>query len=298
MNPRLLEEKSRAKINLHLAVLNRRGDGYHNISSLMAGLELSDTLTLRGYNFSANSGVEISIIDAGGDCGYITSGIEPGGNLISVGAANYLKRINTGGSLEFSIVKNIPSGAGLGGGSSNAACAIELVRLALGRERDEAFYSAAAETGSDVPFFLYGGFAFASGRGEIIEPYRFNCDCHVILVNNGIHVNTAQAYKALNRGLVYSGPGHMESAARIKEVLGNPGLWKDVMKNDFEEAIFPVYPELLDIKEKLYGLGADYAAMTGSGSTVFGVYSNYNRAVEACNCLKKGNNALLTKFAH
>ncbi|HPS57946.1 MAG TPA: 4-(cytidine 5'-diphospho)-2-C-methyl-D-erythritol kinase [Spirochaetota bacterium] len=297
MNLKVLEGISRAKINLHLAVLNRRIDGYHNISSLMAGLELADTLTLQKYSFSAKNGIEISITDSGGEYGYITGSIETESNLISIGAKNYLKKIGTGGSLEFSIVKNIPSGAGLGGGSSNAACAIELVRHALDRERDEACYSAAAETGSDVPYFLYGGFAFASGRGEIIEPVLFNCDYHVILVNNGIHVDTAKAYKALKRDYMYSGPGHKESAASIEGCMGNLGKWKEVMKNDFEDAIFPVYPEIGQIKERLYGLGADYAAMTGSGSTVFGVFSNYNRALDACDYLKKANKAILTKFA-
>lgn len=298
MSSKHLEAISRAKINLHLAVLNRRDDGYHNILSLMAGLELADKLTLRKYEFSPGSGIEISISDAGGEYGSVTTGIETAGNLISIGAVNYLRRIDTGGILDFSIEKNIPSGAGLGGGSSNAACAIELVRIALERGRDEACYSAAAETGSDVPFFLYGGFAFASGRGEIIEPVPFGCDYHVILVNNGIHVNTAGAYKALGRGPVYSGPGHNESAAAIEECLGDLNKWKEVMKNDFEEAIFPVYPEIREVKERLYGLGADFAAMTGSGSTVFGIFSSYNRAFDAFSSLKKENNAVLTKFAH
>lgn len=296
MNPEVLEAKSRAKINLHLAVLNRRDDGYHNISSLMASLDLADTLVLQKHKFTNGGAVEISIKDSGGEYGHITGAIETGSNLISIGAVNYLKKINTSGSLEFSIVKNIPCGAGLGGGSSNAACAIELVRLALGRERDEACYSAAAETGSDVPFFLYGGFAFASGRGEVIEPIRFHCDYHVILVNNGIHVNTSQAYKALKRESFYNGPGHEEILGVIKENIGSLARWKDVMKNDFEDAIFPLYPEIRHIKEELYNLGADYAAMTGSGSTVFGVFSSYKRAADACNCLKKGNNAVLTKF--
>ncbi len=298
MNLKHIEGISRAKINLHLAVLNRRDDGFHNISSLMAGLDLADRLTLREFKFFPGGNIDISISDSGGEYGSVTCGIETSSNLISIGAVNYLRKINTGGSLDFSIEKNIPSGAGLGGGSSNAACAIELVRTALGRSRDEACYSAAAETGSDVPFFLYGGFAFASGRGEIIEPISFSCDYHVILVNNGIHVNTAQAYKSLGRDSLYSGPGHKESAADITKCLGNLYKWKEVMKNDFEEAIFPLHPEIKMVKERLYELGADFAAMTGSGSTVFGIFSNYSRAAGACNFLKKENNALLTKFAH
>lgn len=297
MNSGILEGFSRAKINLNLAVLDRRDDGYHNISSLMAGLELADILTLKKYDFSSPGGIQISISDSGGEYGYITGDIEAGSNLISIGARKYLEKINKSGRLEFSIVKNIPSGAGLGGGSSNAACAIELVRLALGRERDQACYTAAAETGSDVPFFLYGGFAFASGRGEIIEPVRFICDYSVILVNNGIHVNTAKAYKALGRNSMFSGQGHRELAAQIENCIADLNKWKAVMKNDFEDAIFQEYPELRGIKERLYGLGAEYAAMTGSGSTVFGVFSSYSRALSACNYLKKENNVILTKFA-
>jgi 4-diphosphocytidyl-2-C-methyl-D-erythritol kinase len=300
MNSQVFEGISRAKINLHLAVLGKRGDGYHNISTLMAELELADMLALRVIKISPDCETSVSIIDSGGTCSHITAGIEPGKNLISVGAQNYLRRIDVRAVVEFSIVKNIPSGAGLGGGSSNAACAIELIRRALGRERDEDVFSAAAETGSDVPFFLYGGFALASGRGDVIEPVDFSADYHVVLVNNGIHVNTAEAYRRLNRDYLYNGPDYVDNSASIIKNTGKLHqlhLWKKVMKNDFEEAIFPLYPELRNVKEELYGLGADYAAMTGSGSTIFGVFESYNRAARACDFLKKGNNVVLTKFA-
>ncbi|HQO39835.1 MAG TPA: 4-(cytidine 5'-diphospho)-2-C-methyl-D-erythritol kinase [Spirochaetota bacterium] len=297
MNSKVLEGISRAKINLHLAVLGRRGDGYHNISTLMAELELADRLALRIIKISADCETSVSVIDSGGTCSHITGGIEPGKNLISIGAMNYLKRVDTQAVVEFSIVKNIPSGAGLGGGSSNAACAIELIRRALGRERDKAVFSAAAETGSDVPFFLYGGFALASGRGEVVEPVDFSCKYHVILVNNRIHVNTAEAYRVLRRDYLYNGPDHTDNSTLMKKYMGKLDNWKKVMKNDFEDAIFPLYPELGNVKEELYGLGADYAAMTGSGSTVFGVFESYNRAIDACDSLKNGNNVVLTKFA-
>ena len=296
MNSAVIEGLSRAKINLHLAVLNRRDDGFHNISSLMAALELSDVLTLRNYDFSGSRGAEVSVIDGGGEYGHITAGMAAGDNLISAGVKNYLKRISAGGTFEFSVVKNIPSGAGLGGGSSNAACAIELVRQALGRDRDDACYLAAAETGSDVLFFLYGGFAFASGRGEVISPFVFNCGFHVVLVNNGIHVSTASAYKALNRDYACNEPGDND-VSRIKEFIGKVGSWKEVMRNDFEEAVFAAYPEIGRIKERLYGLGADYAAMTGSGSTVFGVFKDYNSAVSACGVIGAEGRVVLTKFA-
>ncbi len=298
MNYEVLTGISRAKVNLHLNVLNRRPDGYHNIFSLMAELELHDILKLREYRFTDTGEVSVFIENAGGRYASVLDSINPQENLIAAGARNYLARLGKGGSFTFTIEKNIPSGAGLGGGSSNGACAIDLVRRALGRMKDEICFAGAADTGSDVAFFLYGGFAFARGRGEILEPAGLRNSSAILLINNGIHVNTGEAYKDLNRPVLAGRPEKIRDQKKISKLFNDTGSWKKVMINDFERVIFRKHPDICRLKDELYDLGADFAAMTGSGSTVFGVFSNHETAARAELILKKENNVILTAFSH
>lgn len=300
MNSLQIQGQAPAKINLHLRVLNRRTDGYHNIFSVMAELGLSDILKLNDCAASpASAGVEVKIGISGGKYAGVISELDAGNNLVSIGVRNYLSRIKAGGRFAFELEKNIPSGAGLGGGSSDGACAIELARLALKRDKDECYYGAASATGSDVPYFLYGGCAFVTGTGDMVEPFDYKCTYTVILVNNGVHIDTGSAYKALGRTAAGGMDDLMlmEEKARIKEAIKDIAAWKDAFINDFEKAIFPLYPEISRLKDEMYHLGADFSAMTGSGSTVFGVFSDSNRALEALSILEKSNRVILTKFA-
>ena len=287
-----------AKINLHLRVLNRRPDGYHNIFSLMAGLDLSDILVLDEFNIKDNGEIRVALDISGGEYAPGIRELDSANNLVTIGVKNYLEGLGIGADCRFTLAKNIPAGAGLGGGSSDCASAIELIRRALGRDRDHYYYSAASASGSDVPFFLHGGFSFAGGRGEIIESCGFNSNYDLLLVNNGIHIDTGLAYRGLGRsGDDSSAQAIIRNDRKIiTEGFHDILLWKDIMINDFEPVIFKQYPEIGRIKQMFYEFGADFSAMTGSGSTVFGVFSDAECALWAEQLLKSGNNVIHTKF--
>ncbi len=190
--------KSFAKINIHLEVLNRRKDNYHNLFSLMAELDLFDILKLEHYDLSVKSSdISVEILNGGGAFSSIIDDIPVEKNLITVAVKNYMYALGRGGHFTFDITKNIPSGAGMGGGSSNAASALKLVAgLFEGQNKNE-LLSAASYAGSDVPFFLEGGFAFVEGRGECVYPIDFSDESFILLVNDGLHVNPGVAYRSL-----------------------------------------------------------------------------------------------------
>lgn len=285
--------KANGKLNLHLQVLNKRSDNFHNLLSVMAEIAIYDLLKLESFDVEpGKDSLIIEIIDSGGDFSSIISDIPSEKNLISIAVKKYLHAYSLGGYVRFLIEKNIPSGAGLGGGSSDAASALELVRAALGKEQDRHILSAASESGSDVPFFLKGGVAFAEGRGEILQQIYHEIDYPVVLINNGIHVNTGIAYSSLERG--YETP-FSESDIILKKkelisVLKEPAEWKKIFINDFEKPVFNLYPELGRLKNELYDLGADFALMSGSGSTVYGVFNNIIDAKKASDILERQGN--------
>ena len=158
-------------------------------------------------------------------------------------------------------------GAGLGGGSSDAAYALiilnDLFSLQLTTNELENF---ASQLGSDCAYFISRGVQFARGRGEILESIDLNLKKYFLcLIKPDIHVSTAQAFSGvMKRG---------ESSKSLKELIKLPiNYWKNVIQNDFEESVFKIYPELASIKNKLYEMGAEYAAMSGSGSTILGLF--------------------------
>lgn len=289
--------KAYAKVNLHLQVLNRRDDNFHNLLSIMTEIGLSDLLKLESFEISpGNGGISVEIVNSGGEYSSLLDEIPSEKNIISIAVKKYLESISMTGCARFSIEKNIPAGAGLGGGSSDAAAALDLVRGELGRERGEEYFTAAAESGSDVPFFIRGGTAFAERRGEILEQIEWRLGYPVLLINNGIHVNTGAAYKSLNRGyeIVYTESELHEKKLKLESALKDITLWKDIFINDFEEPVFRANPALGVLKKELYDLGADFALMSGSGSTVYGVFMDkqvVKRAYEQLHV--KGNRVFL-----
>lgn len=264
----------------------------------MAELELSDLLKLEDYVYSGEPGdVSVRIINRGGVNSGLIDNIPSDENLITKAVKNYLRIINAGGGFTFSIEKNIPSGAGLGGGSGNAAAAIRLVSSAIGGIDGGALLDSASMTGSDVPFFLMGGFEFAEGRGEVLTPVDYSDSSTVILINNGIHVDTGIAYRALNREISSMGIDNTDKKNYIIQNLNNRRNWRELFRNDFEDVIFSYYPALKVLKDELYGYGAFFSAMTGSGSTVFGLFEDEQYAKSLYKkIVSKGNNAFITKF--
>jgi 4-diphosphocytidyl-2-C-methyl-D-erythritol kinase len=241
------------KINLGLRIIRKRPDGYHDLETLFYPVPLKDALEMLP---SGETTLQVTGADIPGD---------PSTNLCikahELLAADHpsVKPVN------IYLHKRIPMGAGLGGGSSDGAAALlllnRLFRLGLSRE-DLLPY--ATRLGSDCPFFLYDGPCFASGRGEILQPVELDMsDYRLVLVNPGIHVPTAWAFAQLTP------QGKPAGATTPVPVTA----WKDTLFNDLEPAVFAAHPVIREIKEQLYAAGAVYAAMSGSGSTVFGWFS-------------------------
>lgn len=264
----------------------------------MAELDLYDNLELEEYKIVPCSGeVSVHIKNGGGRSSSVLNDIPVEKNLITIAVKKYMDLINTGGQFIFSLTKNIPAGAGLGGGSSNAASALKIVSMLADGGEAALIHNAAYATGSDVPFFLEGGFAFVEGRGEIVEPIDFQDESFILLINNGIHIDTGFAYKSLNRFLSNSETDCMEKKRNITERILKKSQWKEIFKNDFEDPIFRIYPHVRLIKDRLYQNGAFFAMMTGSGSTVFGLFKNEDSAKNVQKILElEGNRVYFTKF--
>jgi 4-diphosphocytidyl-2-C-methyl-D-erythritol kinase len=281
-----LTARAHAKINLHLEILNRREDGYHNIFSLMALTGLFDLLKLTGLS-AGDSRQEtiVKLSDAGGIYSGLMESIPHEDNLIVRAVKSYFNRIRKSGRVSVSVEKNIPSGAGLGGGSSDAAAVLKLLNSHFTALDEAELMELGASLGSDIPFCITGGIAICTGRGDIVEPVKGAIGGSVLIVNDGTKINTASAYRDLGRGSI---PHH--SSERIDDVrrhitigLESGGIEsiKDVLKNDFEAVIFRNHPGLKLIKEEMLDSGADFAIMTGSGSSITGIFRSDGTAREA-----------------
>ena len=242
-----------AKVNLGLKVLYKRPDGYHEIDTCMVPVPLCDVLEIvpsDTFQF-VQSGLTVE------------SGDE---NNLCVKAFRLLKKTVDFPNVYIHLRKQIPMGAGLGGGSADAAYVLkginELFQLNLAVETLE---SLAAQLGSDCPFFIQNIPQIASGRGEVLTPIQLDLKGYYIkIVNPGIHSNTAKAYQEM----VFS-----DAKNSVKNTLGSSlNAWKNTLVNDFEKSLFKHYPVLSGIKELLYQEGAIYASMSGSGSTLYGLF--------------------------
>ncbi len=242
-----------AKINLGLHVLFKRPDGYHEVETCMHSIPLFDILEiLPADEFSFHqSGL---VVDS-----------EPNSNLC-VKAYQLMKQQYDCPPVYMHLRKQIPMGAGLGGGSSDAAHVInglnELFQLTISVEERE---NIAAQLGSDCPFFIEGTPKIATGRGEILNDVTVDLSGYNLkLIYPAIHVGTAEAY---------AGVAFYEGEKRISQILKqNIKNWQVELTNSFENSIFQKHPLMLEIKENLLQEGAVYAAMSGSGSTIFGIY--------------------------
>lgn len=242
-----------AKINLGLHITSKRKDGYHEIETCMYPVPLCDALEMiidRNPNWNS-TGLHI-----------------PGDskdNLI-LKAEKLLRKDFPGlPNLNIHLHKNIPMGAGLGGGSADGAFALRLMNNLFDLHLDNFFLEEyAAQLGSDCPFFIENAPAIARGRGELLEPITLSLKgVHLVLINPGIHVGTKEAYA----GVIPTPP-----KVKLEEVLADRSRWKTELVNDFEPSVFETFPEIREIKEKMYSSGAFYAAMSGSGSSVFGLF--------------------------
>jgi 4-diphosphocytidyl-2-C-methyl-D-erythritol kinase len=264
--------KTPAKINWFLSITGKRNDGYHNILSLMQCIGLYDELA-----FADADGLDlISDMD-----------IPQEENLVCKAASALGKRSSCDKGAKISLKKNIPSGAGLGGGSSDAACTLKglnlLWELNLGSTE---LFSIAAEIGSDVPFFLQGPCALIEGRGEILKPLKVLFPAILLLVKPSVSVSTAWAYASYDARLKLT-KKPIDIKLFIQALNRQDFASLDALiNNDLEYAVAERYPVIKDIKTRLMQAGAMLSAMTGSGSAVFGVFQNRKKAEKAAKTMQ------------
>jgi 4-diphosphocytidyl-2-C-methyl-D-erythritol kinase len=246
-----------AKLNLGLRVLYRRLDGYHELRTVFQTISLADRLDV-AFTPSSKTRIEIAgshdIVD----------------NLVEKAARMVLEVIRAKADIRFELKKNIPMGSGLGGGSSDAAAVLLALPVLAGKPVSmERLSALAGRLGSDVPFFLHGGGAMGMGRGEELYPLPDRPRLKGILVVPGIHSSTAEAYRDLS--------GQLTSIALQNKLNSfQREIWRGgeaVDDNDFEGVVFARHPDLKRIKDRLRQMGARPAAMTGSGSAIFGLFA-------------------------
>lgn len=295
--------KAHAKVNLHLEVLNRRDDGYHNIFSLMAGVELHDLLKLEDVKVKTSGEHSDVILRAqGGSHREVMDAIPAQRNIITKAATRYFSKAGMTGLAVFSIEKNIPAGAGLGGGSSDAAAALRLMNDHFSLFTLEELMQMGRDIGADVPFCLQGGIAVCRGIGDQIQPLPGTLGYQVLIINNGIHIDSGSAYVELNRSeyrLEAMEENILHRTGRIQEAVAAGSIEgiKPMLVNDFEGPVFSRYPEIAEIKRTLYRCGADFAIMTGSGSSVIALFAGSEAAETARSGLAgKYRNVIHTRF--
>ena len=256
---------SPAKINLFLQVTGKRPDGYHELFSLMCRVDLFDTILLQ-FDFK-NIRIESSHPQVPLD----------ETNLAYRAAAVFFKALNVNDGLKIIIDKSIPIAAGLGGGSSNAASVLKGLNQHYGYpfSRNQ-LMSMGLGLGADVPFFIFGKPALASGIGEKLEAYTGTLPYHFVVVNPGFMVSTGEVFQNLNLGLT-------KREKKIKKPFSvkigfDPGLH---LYNDLEIVTASEHPVITSIKEQLLTYGALGALMSGSGPTVFGLFSDFHTAERA-----------------
>jgi 4-diphosphocytidyl-2-C-methyl-D-erythritol kinase len=243
-----------AKINLGLRITSKRNDGYHELDTVFYPIPLFDILEVvssTSFHFQT-SGKKIE-------------GNED--NNLCIKAYQLLKKdFSQLPSIDTHLHKNIPMGAGMGGGSADGAFMIKLLneKFNLGLN-DSQMCSYALQLGSDCPIFIYNNPCYARGRGELLEEISIDLSpYYLLIVSPGIHVSTADAFKGIQ-------PNPRITSS--KEIIQLPiKEWKKHLINDFEATVFDNHPVLKSIKEKIYELGATYASMTGSGSTIYGLF--------------------------
>ena len=265
-----------AKINLDLRVLGKRDDGYHELRTIFQTISLADTLDIA---FTPARKTSVDLDDA--------LGIPD--NLVVRAAHRALDAMRATGRVEMRLDKRIPMGAGLGGGSSDAAAVLLALPVLAGRSLPlSTAWAIAQELGSDITFFLLGGRAAGIGRGTELFPLPDDSlrrgPLHGLLVAPNVHVSTAEAYRGLAAGLT-SGV-HPNKIVNFQLQAWGQGC-VEAPANDFEPAVFAKHPRLAQIKKKLQQAGASPAMMTGSGSALFGLFRTRSEADKAVSPLAR-----------
>ena len=251
---------SNAKVNIGLRVLKKRDNGYHNIITLFQEIDFFDIITLtknlNGCRFTSN-----------------VDWLKNDEDNLCIAAYNLMHKNYDIPGVDIVLNKKIPRGSGLGGGSSNAASIMKGIRdlYNLNISNNELEYLA-VNIGADVPFFINGSIQLGEGIGEKLTPLKNKLKGKYLLIIPEIAVDTSWAYSQFKNGLDTS-----ESSINFASLLNKKTTSFNELKlieNDFESIVIPTYPEIGEIKEKLCALGAQYASLSGSGSTVFGIFND------------------------
>lgn len=261
-----IELLSPAKVNLRLEVLRSRGDGYHEIRTILQRISLSDRLRI---SLKREKGISV-----------ITDSPRlpvDEGNLAYRAASSLLEEAKVNVGVEVHIQKRIPISSGLGGGSSNAASTLmglnRILKLNFSKSR---LMEIGARIGADIPFFMLERTAMATGIGEKLEPLEIRPSIWLVLVNPGWEVSTRWAYEELNFKLTKR-PIHI----KLPQFFSDIGQVVHILHNDLERVTISAYPEIDGLKAELLSQGAVGSLMTGSGPTVFGLFPHNNEAESA-----------------
>ena len=251
---------SNAKVNIGLKVLSLRKDGYHDIVTIFQEINLFDIIYISinplGCNF--NSNVNWLINDKSNLC---------------ITAYEAMKKFFDINGINIDLTKNIPRGSGLGGGSSNAASVLKGIRQLYDLNiSDNELENIASKIGADVPFFIRGSIQLGEGIGDRLTPLKINIKGKYLIIIPEVIINTFWAYSQFKKNLDSSLSSINFAGLSIGKTISLDML--KLFENDFESIVVPTYPEIGKIKEKLHALGARYASLSGSGSTVFGIFND------------------------
>ena len=246
-----------AKINLGLNIVSKREDGYHNIESVFYPIPLYDILEVIPVDKNKKS-FSLEVIDLPDD------GKQ---NLVEKAYRKLVDKYDIP-PIEVFLKKCIPFAAGIGGGSADAAYMLKILKeMFINRISEEEMLEIGKTIGADVPFFIKNKPVFAEGIGTDFSDIDLSLNgYYIVLIKPDIAISTAEAYSGVTPCI----PNYS-----LKEIIKQPICeWRDVVKNDFEKSLFPKDPHLKEIKEHLYNTGAEYASMSGSGSSIFGIFKN------------------------
>jgi 4-diphosphocytidyl-2-C-methyl-D-erythritol kinase len=268
-----------AKINIGLHILGKRSDGFHNLETIFREIDLFDVIDLEPHKLLEMTADSILVpVDES--------------NLCLQAAMLLQKEQKIEDGVMIHLKKNIPIGAGLGGGSSDAAAVLRgLNRFWELKLTNEQLSDIGAQIGSDVPFFIEGGNAFAGGRGDVLEHFTMNIPFWIAVVTPMIYISTTWAYNHL----VLQRDGKTTGLrTKIGKQISNPAKLASLVQNDFEQSVFKIYPEIGRIKDKLKEMGAVFSLLSGSGSSVFGFFDNEQRALDALSTFPENYQTSLT----
>ena len=251
---------SNAKVNIGLKVLSLRKDGYHDIVTIFQEINLFDIIYISinplGCNFNSN-----------------VNWLKNDKRNLCITAYETMKKKFDINGINIDLTKNIPRGSGLGGGSSNAASVLKGIRQLYNLDiSDNELENIAAEIGADVPFFIRGSIQLGEGIGDRLTPLKINIKGKYLIIIPEVIINTFWAYSQFKNNLDSSLSSINFAGLSIGKTISLDML--KLFENDFESIVVPTYPEIGEIKEKLHALGARYASLSGSGSTVFGIFND------------------------